>query len=442
MTRPEPVIAHISVDTLYVSIDGELQHGIGDVLRLFREQAEDEGAAVDSPWEFEGSQVMLRHHGWFSYGYWLTCEAFDCMVSTAPSLPVVFVQLRQVYLYEVGDALEAYRRVLDWLTTNILAKVERQTVSRLDLCADLIGLSDDDLDPRRFTTRARDWHMRGRSADITGLEWGVRGNPVYCRFYDKTLEAVVHRKTWMDQLWLPAGWDPGEREPVHDKITGEVKRNKDGSIRTRWKRKPERVMRLEFELRGSFLDRFAEEGREHLAVKDPETVLRNAGHLWQYLTGRWLPGSKGERTTYVGWLVLRRPTQDPNKSRWPPPPWWEKLASEGLRQARMTKLVRRRQDMIDADALLRQAAGCIAQRAAILGDTTLIEAAQDFAREWARLLEEKGTTFRQVVDYKAKRRGLRRTPLEKAAYTAAPRDQVEGGNARVERDGVLAAVER
>lgn len=442
MTRPEPVIAHVSVDTLYISIDGDLQDGILEVLRTFREKAEEEGTLIDSPWEYEGATVMLRHHGWYSYGYWLSCEAFDFMVTQSDQLPAVFVQVRQVYLYEVGDPLEAYRRVISWLQQHILAKVEKEIVSRIDLCADIIGLSDVDLDPRRFTTRATDWHMRGKSADITALEWGVRGNPVFCRFYDKTLEAVVHRKTWMDRLWLPHGWDPGEKEPVYDKETGEVKRNKDGSIRFRWKRKPERVMRLEFELRGSFLDRFAEDGKAHLAMKDPERVLRNAGHIWQYLTGQWQPGSKGPQTTFVGWLVLRQPTKDPNKSRWPPPGWWQQLASEGLKQARMAKLVRRRQDMIDADQLLRQAAGCIAQRAAILGDTTLIEAVEDFAREWARLLEERGTSFREVVDYKAKRRGVRRTPLEPKAQAGVAKPKSEGGTDDVKRDGLPASAER
>ena len=73
----------------------------------------------------------------------------------------------------------------------------------------------------------------------------------------------------------------------------------------------------------------------------------------------------------------------------------------------------------DRAEFLRQAAGCVAQRAAIMGDTSLIGAAQEFAREWQRLLDDKGTTFRQVVEAKAVRQSVRLRPLEKRAQAGA-----------------------
>lgn len=433
-----PVVIHCSVDTLYFSISGDLHHGVPDALHMAREMAEEAGAPIASPWIYEDMTVMLRHHGWFSYGYWLTCEAFDFMVSTQDKLPAVFVQVRQTYLYEVGDPQACYRRVVDWVSRWFFDKVDKAVVSRIDLCADVLGWPKEYLDPTRYTTRAHEWRMRGERDAVTGLEWGVRGSPCFVRLYDKTLEAYVHRKTWMELLWIPAGWDPGEKEPIVDRY-GEVKRNKDGSIRMRWKRPPDKVTRLEFELRGEFLDRFAKDG-DHKALKTPEDVLKNVGHIWQYLLGQWMTDSNRTRY-YVGWLVPREPTEGANKTRWPPPPWWDKMASEGLKQARLDQIVRRQQDLIDAEALLRQAAGCIAQRAAILGDTTLIEAAQDFAREWLRLLEGKGTTFKQVVEAKREQKGIKRRPLEKPATAAANKD-VEGGAANVGGIGVAGSVER
>jgi len=422
VTRNSPVVAHCSVDTLYFSILGEVVPGIYEVFRVCREEAEKAGAPVQAPWEFEGSQLMFRHHGWFSYAYWLSCDSFDVMVTKHDTLPALFVQVRQAYLYELGDPLASYRRVFDWLKVEFLSTVEEVTVSRLDLCADIIGFRGEELQAQLYTTRAREWKTRGEAGVVTGLEWGVRGNPVFVRLYDKVLEAYEHRKTWMDRLWLPHGWDPGERETVHDR-NGEVRKNLDGSDRIRWKRRPERVMRLEFELRGEFLDRFAREG--HIkALKRPEEALRNAGHLWEYLTGRWVQ-RKDRHEDFVGWLVLRQPTESANRTRWPPPAWWEQMARDGLHQAKMDKVVRRRQDDIDAELLLRQAAGCIAQRAAIKGDTTLIEAAQDFAREWARLLEDKNTTFLQVVKHKYDHRGIKRRPLEKSVQAGTKKDKEE-----------------
>jgi len=420
------------VDTLYFSQDGELLNGVLGALRTCRDAAEKAGAPVESPWLFEEFPVMLRHHGWFSYGYWLSCEAFDFMVTGQETLPAVFVQIRQAYLYEMADAMAAYRKVSSWLAAWFFQDVTRTVVSRLDLCADVLGWSDADLDPRRFTTRAEEWHVRGKGGETTGMEWGVRGSPVFVRLYNKVLEAAVHRKTWMELLWLPLGWDPGEKEQVLDR-DGVPKRQKDGSIKTRWKRKPERVMRLEFELRGEFLDRFAKEGQEYLAMKGPVDVLKNAGHIWEYLTGYWVDDSNGMQR-FTGWHVLREPSDSANKSRWPPPAWWAEMAANGLRQARLDPIVRRQQDLIDAEALLHQAAGCIARRAAIFGDTTLVEAAQDFAREWTRLLEEKGTTFAQVVQAKVLESGVRRRPLEKPAGSSAGKteaDKSEGGTQHV-----------
>jgi hypothetical protein len=427
------------VDTLYFSIDGDLLDGVLEALRTARDMAEKAGAPVESPWQFDEFPVLLRHHGWFGYGYWLTCEQFDFMITAHDVLPAVFVQIRQAYLYEMGDPMECYRRVRSWLTTWFFSEVKKITTARIDLCADVLGWPDADLDATRYTTRAVEWRTRGEGSKVTGLEWGVRGNPCFVRVYDKTLEAYVHRKTWMELLWLRAGWDPGEKEPVLDR-NGEPKRKKDGSIKERWKREPERVIRLEFELRSEFLDRFAKEGQEHLAVKAPEDVLRNAGHIWEYLTGRWQTRSD-RHSEYVGWLVLRQPEDSGARSRWSPPPWWEEMAANGLRQARMDRWARRQQDLIDAEALLRQAAGCIAQRAAIMGDTTLIEAAQEFAREWSRLLADKGTTFDQVVKAKAEKQGVKRRPLEKPA-TAAAKKEPQGGNPDVGSAGHAEAAER
>lgn|GEM_PF-4314830 len=439
MPRDTPKIIHCSVDTLYISIDGELLAGILDALHLCRETAEKAGAPVESPWEFDESRVMLRHHGWFSYGYWLSCADFDFMITAHATLPAMFVQLRQGFLYEMGDPQAAYRKVYSWLRAWFFVDVEKVVVSRVDLCADVLGWPEDDLDPRRYTTRAVEWRVRGEGPQTTGLEWGVRGGPVFVRVYDKTLEAMVHRKTWMELLWIPAGWDPGEKQPVLDR-DGLPKREKDGSIKYKWLRRPERVIRLEFELRGEFLDRFAKEGTNHVALKGPEDVLRNVGHIWEYLTGSWTQSGRGKY--FQGWLVLREPSDLANKSRWTPPAWWVELAGTGLQQARMNRIVRRQQDLIDAEALLKQMAGCAAMRAQILGDTTLIESAQNFAREWQRLLEEKGTTFGQVLQAKRERTGVKRRPLEKPATATIKKDTDEGGTVDVKRDGLPEADER
>lgn len=419
--RDSPVVAHVSVDTLYISIDGELRPGVVAQLAELRRVAEESEQLVAGPWSFNGQPILVRWHGWYSYTFWLTCECWDLMVTRSDRLPAVFAQLRQAWLYEMGDPLECYTRLLRWITEYLLVTVDRTVVSRLDLAADVIGYPEDALRPERYTCRARESRQRFERGRCTGIEWGVRGSPVFCRLYDKTLEAFVHQKTWCAELWRPHGWDPGERAPVLDRY-GNPKRNADGSVRLRWIREPERVFRLEFECRAEFLDRFSKEG-ELRALKAPEEVLANAGHLWQYLVGRWQVG-KDRHRSYVGWLVLREQRADGHRTRWPPPSWWERMAQDGLSQARLCDVVRRQQQHFDADALLRQAAGCVAQRAAILGDTTILEAATDFVREWTRLLAEKGTTFDQVIEVKRKRYSARLRPGEKPVQAAVQREAV------------------
>lgn len=436
-------MAHVSVDTLYFSIDGDFQPGFEDLVNEFRDQAETDGRPAVTPFEFEGVPVLCRHHGWYSFGYWLTTEAFDLMVSKSEVLPACFVQLRQLYLYEVGDPLEAYRRVRDWLKTWVLADVAKAAVNRIDLCADVVGFPVNVLSPAFFSCRAREMEQKWSQGESSGINWGVRGNAVYCRLYNKVLEAVIHRKTWMDRLWMgphiDPPWDPGEKETVHDKDTGEVKKNKDGSDRVRWKRKPEAVFRLEFECRRELLDRFAID-TVHRALKDPEDVINNAGHLWEYLTGSWAL-DKSRHKTFTGWLVLREPGEGTNKTRWNPPTWWQEMAAGGLRPAKTGKIYRREQNHHDVDKLNRQAAGCLSQVAAIMGDTSMEEALKAFEREWAALLYEKGTSFAKVVAHKASGRPVHRTPLEKPAPAGTDK-HAKGEDLNVGHDEQTSGAER
>ena len=103
------------------------------------------------------------------------------------------------------------------------------------------------------------------------------GGHIAARLYDKVSEIVQSGKPWAMNLWMPAGWRPGDP-----------------------------AWRLEFEFKRDFL--------KERTLSSLDTVLDNLDGLWSYATTEW--------------LRLTIPNEaDSTRTRWPIHPLWSALAS-------------------------------------------------------------------------------------------------------------------
>jgi hypothetical protein len=103
------------------------------------------------------------------------------------------------------------------------------------------------------------------------------GGVIGARLYDKTKEITHSGKSWAQDLWVPAGWLPGQQ-----------------------------VWRLKFEFKRDYL--------KERQLSSLESVLVNLNGLWSYATTEW--------------LRLTEPNEaDSTRARWLTHPLWTALAS-------------------------------------------------------------------------------------------------------------------
>ena len=124
-------------------------------------------------------------------------------------------------------------------------------VSRIDLAANFTSACIMDSSHRSaWVTRAVEIHSYAKDPQFTGWTVGMGGG-VAAWLYDKTKEIMHSGKVWAQDLWLPAGWQPGPQ-----------------------------VWRLEFELKRDCL--------KEMSLSSLDSVLSNLNGLWRYATTEWL----------------------------------------------------------------------------------------------------------------------------------------------------------
>jgi hypothetical protein len=235
--------------------------------------------------------------------------------------PTIMAELRSAYLWRHGadGAVRDIERAIEgWCVSEVrdgalAPALSRAKVSRLDMAVDVQGFEPTwhQFCEGHFVSRTRLMTAHYKNAFVNhdhedlegalhfsggrlqGLTFG-RGD-TSARIYDKTHEIKRSGKRWMEAVWRAAGW-VGEK-----------------------------VWRLEFQLRGEGLKnwlsefRFGAEGSRgnFTTGKYWWSIRKSLDGIWGYLTGR-----EGR-----GWLTLKTPSGDTNRTRWEHHPAWQEITS-------------------------------------------------------------------------------------------------------------------
>lgn len=297
-------------------------------------------------------------------GYAFALQTPDWLLLVAPwrsKRPRLTFQLRADYVLQNGP-LVGFEAVKAWSETNIFPLVSgmaKETtpewkVSRLDIAADVAGLTLSAGDLASFTTRAKTRKERHgasqavghhRTRKFTGFDLGTRGNDsfAFARVYDKTEEAK--ESAAVRQIWANNGYDPTQH--------GET------------------VWRIEFEFRRKLVNELRTTAGASVGGDVKALLCDHLDDVWTYLAGTW--------------LVLREPHGATRVERSPVRPWWEALSRlEGLssraRPERPLERVPVRED--DPEKFLNRSLDSLASASALTGNPDLkeaIDALQDFA---------------------------------------------------------------
>ncbi|MGB4105529.1 MAG: hypothetical protein WBK25_15720, partial [Candidatus Microthrix parvicella] len=201
------------------------------------------------------------------YRYCVAHELARFGFTPLESLPAVRVQPTSHALHGLGP-----EGTIAWVR-GVLANAGidvRLQVARLDLHSDWQGLWIEAEERSNFVTYSDRRSLYEVAEDLSGLNFGKRGAPLYARLYDKTREMEAKGDDWWLDVWGSAY------------------------------RRGDRVLRVEFE--------FTRQGLKEFGVTTPEDAFDQVGPLWAYATGRW--------------LSLRVPADDATRARWPVDPRW------------------------------------------------------------------------------------------------------------------------
>ena len=274
-------LLRLGIDSLYLSFQGILDLDVINKIEELKLLAQsddpvDQARAVLVLGEHE-FEVKDRGKGKFQYvlsNNWFYIQIPGLKASKLPSL---YVQISSELLtvrgfhFAASDLLE----VAKGLTKS---RVEKVTVSRIDICADFMTNFDlQSIRPVSWVTRVTQKDTYYHNNKLTGWVFG-KGGQMMARLYDKTLEAEKRHKKFLYPFWLHSGWDYGKT-----------------------------VWRLEFQIK-----------REALAGKLGDnkisSVIKNLGSLWSYATQNWL------RLTVPN-------SDDKTQTRWPTHQLWKCLQS-------------------------------------------------------------------------------------------------------------------
>ena len=338
------------VDTIHASAPGALMPSLRQELGELRSHAGDNGMLIDLGANPEG--FILQPHGWRGYPIWLRSARIELMLGAVDPFPPVFLQWHSAFIHTHG--LEAaVSSVEGWLDDAVMEVRGLLRVARVDLYCDFQGWVPIARDLDHFTCRAvsrrlfevhSQAHMSGRH--FSGFTFG-KGD-VVGRIYDKSLELGVRGQRWLEAVW--EGRDQGQP-----------------------------VWRVEFQFRRRALRRF---GLETL-----EQALCSRQGLWEY---------------GMGWISLRRPGNDSNRSRWHQDPVWIELRRAYLASP-SSPLVRQRVRAASQERLVRGFIGYASALGALSTEDDLASVLRSAGSLATHHLRETGRDFKGLVDAKRDR---------------------------------------
>lgn len=341
------------IDSLYLSVRGELRDGVLQVFDTMRSFPLNEDEPI--PFHFRDDEgtggFLLRTHGWRGFKTWLSSPRYELMFGGPKALPAAYVQLHSAFIHTVGIG-EAIAEVVDVLRAHFIPH-PTLTVSRVDLYADTQGWKPQPEQFEHFVCRGVkrrlfeqpcERHAHGRR--LAGMTFGK--GAVVARLYDKTLELSQRGQTWPSAIWQ----DHNPAVPV-------------------W--------RVEFQFRRDALHSFG--------LSSVGDVLHQAQALWEYGTC---------------WLSLRTPTRAVRRSNWPEVAAWVELRGAQLGEP-CNALVRERIRQATERRLLAGWVGYTTSLAALGQETEIHATLRRVEPAAVRYLSERGVVFAELVEQKRQR---------------------------------------
>lgn len=271
-------LLRLAVDSLYLSYPGDLHPKVLSRLTELKNKAQSPHIEEQARAQYVvGNHIFeVKDKGAGMFPFVLDDNAYRIQFSRpGKKLPMAYVKVSAEYLAHKGP--RPVQEELEVLLAEFGEISGRNMVSRIDLAADFsTPVVMDSWHRSAWVTRAVEIHSYAKDQEFTGWTIGM-GGIIAARLYDKTKEISKSGKAWAMNLWLPAGWEPGQS-----------------------------VWRLEFEFKRDYLK---ERGLSSL-----ESVLVNLNGLWSYATTEW--------------LRLTEPNpNDLTRARWPTHPLWIALAA-------------------------------------------------------------------------------------------------------------------
>jgi hypothetical protein len=213
--------------------------------------------------------------------------------------------------------------------------------------------------------------------------------------YDKTLEARLRNKRFMEPIWRAAGWDGKTSVIRHE---------------ARLRRDALRTLGLSADIQGT--------------LDDPWTFLEHIGEVWGYIVGqapRTDDASVNCATTAspvdVAWIRRVVPDADSNRSRWPTDPVWQLVQAASFTDAptNARRLMRREQHIHTVQQLDAGAYGYLVSRTALLhpkGETFDVSMGlRGFFDALTKIASLPDKDFGELVRHRRRKRGLPVAPV-------------------------------
>lgn len=330
---------HKGIDSLYLSYRGTVKDEVLEELIKKKElaQSDDDGLQAMARMPIDEHCFEVSDKGRRSYAFVLMDNWFQIQVSASKrrKIPEVYVQVSSVLLNCLGldNALTHLRSVV----SKLLADIEEETISRIDLFVDFTSERDfSKIHDEEWITRAHAISRHSENRVFTGFSIGMGGD-IAVRLYDKTIEITKRNKLFFIEIWKKQGWDG------------------------------EKVWRLEFQLRRAFLGQ--------MSVNTVSDLLIFVNDVWRYCTHEWLRLGIDDGTE--------------NRSRWPTDELWKEIQRVIFGDGSFTGITRNvdKSRVPDDKTLFKGGIGYITSHAAKHGIKNLDDAVNSFARNAKSFLD-------------------------------------------------------
>lgn len=270
-------VLRTGVDSLYLSYRGILYPDREAALEQMKglAQSDDQILQAEAVLPLSDHRFEVKDKGKGRFPFVLVDNWFHIQVSRtiATRLPMIYAQISSEILSRSG--IQPSVIAINGVALALGEWDGKQSVSRVDLCADFCTDIDLEALPRlAWVTRAEKYTAYHDKGKFTGFTFG-EGGQLMARLYDKTLEIEKSEKYFFLPIWQNAGWD-GQRP----------------------------VWRMEFQFSRSVL--------RELGITSTDDLINNLAGMWLYAT--------------TAWLRLTVPSiSDDTTSRWPNHPLWDSL---------------------------------------------------------------------------------------------------------------------